>query len=68
MQETIVELLAKDLDGNGGIHCPSAKADMKLWNGHPRVFLEIARQKQAKCPYCSTVYRLKAGEVVKAGH
>ncbi|ODS93042.1 MAG: hypothetical protein ABS45_03885 [Comamonas sp. SCN 65-56] len=68
MAHTVVELLAKDLDGNGGIFCPSAKADMKLWNSHPRVFLEIARQHEARCPYCSTVYRLKEGEVVKGGH
>ena len=68
MAHTVVELLAKDLDGNGGIFCPSAKADMKLWNSHPRVFLEIARQHEARCPYCSTVYCLKEGEVVKGGH
>jgi len=30
MPETVVELLARDLDDNGGIHCPSAKADMKI--------------------------------------
>jgi len=41
---------------------------MKIWNGHPRVFLEIARQHKAKCPYCGTVYRLKEGEAVKGGH
>ena len=49
MQKT-VELLAKDLNGHGGVFCPSPLADMKLWNSHP------------KCPYCSTEYRLKAGE------
>lgn len=67
MTQKIVELRAADLDGNGGVHCPSALADMKLWNSHPRVFLEIARQHQAQCPYCSTVYWLKEGEVV-GGH
>ncbi len=25
-----VELLAKDLNGNGGVFCPSAKAGMKV--------------------------------------
>lgn len=68
MTQAIVELLAKDLDGNGGVHCPSPQAHMKLWNSHPRIFLEIAHQGQAQCPYCGTVYRLKAGEHVHAGH
>jgi len=68
MPQTPVELLAKDLDTNGGVHCPSAQADMKLWNSHPRVFLNIAQNGQASCPYCGTLYRLKAGEVVHGGH
>jgi uncharacterized Zn-finger protein len=41
---------------------------MKLWNSHPRVFLDVARTGQARCPYCGTVYALKAGEVVAHGH
>ena len=61
MQKT-VELMAKDLNGHGGVFCPSPLADMKLWNSHPKVFLDVARTGQAKCPYCSTEYRLKAGE------
>ena len=40
---------------------------MKLWNTHPRVFLNLA-QGEARCPYCGTLYRMKAGEVVGAGH
>ena len=67
-KDTIVELLAKDLNGNGGIFCPSPKADMQLWNSHPRVFLDIAGSGAAKCPYCGTVYQLKAGEHVGHGH
>jgi len=64
-----VELLASDLNGNGGIFCPSAKAGMKLWNSHPRVFLDIAHAGGgAKCPYCGTVYQLKAGEQVGGSH
>ena len=65
MQKT-VELLAKDLNGHGGVYCPSPLADMKLWNSHPKVFLDVARTGQAKCPYCSTEYRLKAGEHFEA--
>jgi uncharacterized Zn-finger protein len=60
--EKVVELLAKDLNANGGIFCPSPKADMKLWNTHPRVYLDIAGSGGAKCPYCGTVYTLKEGE------
>lgn len=62
-KDTVVELVAKDLNGNGGIFCPSPKADMKLWNTHPRVYLDVAGAGgAAKCPYCGTVYQLKAGE------
>ena len=60
--QTPIELLAKDLNGHGGVFCPSPLADMKLWNSHPKVFLDVARTGYAKCPYCSTEYRLKAGE------
>jgi uncharacterized Zn-finger protein len=61
-KETVVELVAKDLNANGGIFCPSSKADMKLWNTHPRVYLDIAQSGAAKCPYCGTVYKLREGE------
>jgi uncharacterized Zn-finger protein len=67
-KETVVELSAKDLNGNGGVFCPSPVAGMKLWNNHPRVFLDIARTGGAKCAYCGTVYKLKAGEHWDAGH
>ena len=63
-----VELLAKDLNGHGGVYCPSAKADMKLWNSHPKVYLDVASTGEAKCPYCGTVYNLKAGEHVGGHH
>ena len=61
-----IELLAKELNSHGGVFCPSPLADMKLWNNHPKVFLDVARTGQAKCPYCSTEYRLKVGEHVAA--
>ena len=63
-----VELLAKELNGHGGVFCPSPEADMKLWNSHPKVFLDVAKTGQAKCPYCGTVYKLKAGEHVGGHH
>jgi uncharacterized Zn-finger protein len=67
-KETVVELVARDLNANGGIFCPSPKADMKLWNSHPRVYLDIAQSGAAKCPYCGTVYKLKEGEHFGGGH
>ncbi len=57
-----IELLAADLNPQGGVFCPSAKADMKLWNSHPKVYLDVGKTGQAKCPYCGTVYQLQAGE------
>ena len=63
-----VELLASDLNAQGGVYCPSPKADMKLWNSHPKVYLDVGRLGSAKCPYCGTVYALKAGQHFSAGH
>ncbi len=62
MTQAVVELLAKDLNPQGGVYCPSPKADMKLWSSHPKVYLNVADTGQGKCPYCGTVYQLKAGE------
>lgn len=62
----IVEVTAHDLQGHGAVFCPNPK--MPLWSGHPRVFIDVASTGQGMCPYCGTVYRLKAGEVLKAGH
>ncbi len=64
----VVELLAKDLNGHGGVFCPNPKADMALCNSHPKVYLDVAKTGSAKCPYCGTVYQLKAGEHVGGGH
>ena len=57
-----IELLAADLNPQGGVFCPSPKAQMKIWNSHPKVYLDVARTGVGKCPYCGTEYRLKAGE------
>ncbi len=62
MKQATIELNAKELNAQGGVYCPSDKADMKLWNNHPRVYLDVAHSGQAKCPYCGTLYQLKAGE------
>ena len=68
MTASVVELRAQDLNGNGGVYCPSPHAYMKLWNNHPRVFIDVAHHGEGRCPYCGTVYRLKPGEVVRGGH
>ncbi len=68
MSSSVVELLAKDLNHQGGVFCPNPKAGMALWNTHPKVYLDVAHAGAAKCPYCGTEYRLKAGEHVAAGH
>ena len=65
-----VEVAASDLQGPGVVFCPNPK--MPLWSNHPRVFIDLAHEHEGrhegKCPYCGTVYRLKAGEKVHAGH
>lgn len=62
----VVELRTQDLNGHGGTFCPNPQAQMALWNSHPKVFLDVATTGEARCPYCGTVYRLKAGEHVAA--
>jgi len=54
-----IEVSAKDLP----LHCPTD--EVALWCSHPRVFLDIAENGRAMCPYCGTKYRLKAGEAAK---
>jgi uncharacterized Zn-finger protein len=68
MSKSLVTLLAKDLNPQGGVFCPNPLADMKTWNTHPKVYLDIARKREAKCPYCGTVYKLKDGEHFDAHH
>jgi uncharacterized Zn-finger protein len=62
--KTAVEVSARDLQGPGVIACPNPK--MPLWCNHPRVFLDLSVEPEARCPYCGTVYRLKPGETVHA--
>ena len=60
----VVEVSAADLEGPGVVFCPNPK--MSLWSAHPRVYIDVATEGQGQCPYCGTVYRLKAGEKVHA--
>ena len=68
MKSTTIELRAKDLNHQGGVYCPSPLAGMKTWDTHPKVYLDVGRSGEARCPYCSTVYKLKAGEHFDGGH
>ena len=68
MSKNTVELLAKDLNHQGGVFCPSPLADMKIWNSHPKVYLDVGHSGEAKCPYCGTLYQLKAGEHFDSHH
>ena len=47
-----IDVTAKDLP----LHCPMPS--VKLWDTHPRVFIDVAETGEAKCPYCGTVYKL----------
>ena len=68
LMNSVIELLAKDLNHQGGVFCPNPKADMKIWDSHPKVFLDVAHSGEAKCPYCGTLYKLKAGEHFEGHH
>jgi uncharacterized Zn-finger protein len=68
MTQEPIELLAKDLNHQGGVFCPSPLAHMQTWNTHPKVYLDVAHTGEAKCPYCGTVYKLKDGEQVGGHH
>ncbi len=65
-KDSVVELLAKDLNSHGGVFCPNPS--MPLWSSHPRVYLGVAETGSVRRPYCSTVYQLKDGEHFGAGH
>jgi uncharacterized Zn-finger protein len=62
----VVEVLASDLQGPGVVFCPNPK--MPLWSAHPKVFIDVATTGEGWCPYCSTVYKLKAGEHFAPSH
>ena len=62
--EAVVEVTAKDVQGDGVVFCPNPK--MALWSTHPKVYIDVATTGEGRCPYCGTVYRLKAGEKLHA--
>lgn len=60
LNQTHIDVTAADLP----LHCPMPS--MKLWNTHPRVFIDVISSGEAKCPYCGTVYKLSGP--VKSHH
>ena len=58
-EDPIVQLQSSDL--------PAFRPNpaMPVWNHHPRVFLDVTKTGKAMCPYCGTVYVLKAGEIIR---
>jgi uncharacterized Zn-finger protein len=48
-----ITVTARDLP----LHCPMPS--MKLWDAHPRVFIDVTTMGEAKCPYCGTVYKFE---------
>jgi uncharacterized Zn-finger protein len=30
----------------------------QTWDGHPKVYLDIAEKKKVICPYCGNIYKL----------
>ena len=60
LDRKFVEVTAADLP----LHCPLPS--QAVWNKHPRVYLPVEATKEARCPYCGTLYKL-TGEVA-AGH
>ena len=55
LNQKTVEVTDQDLP----LHCPLPS--VKLWNTHPRVFLDITRTGSVQCPYCGTRYVLAEG-------
>ena len=60
LDRKFVEVTAADLP----LHCPLPT--QKLWDTHPRVYIPIEAVREARCPYCSTLYKL-VGDA-PAGH
>jgi len=62
----VVELRVSELNSQGGVFCPNP--NMSQWSSHPKVYLGLAESGQARCPYCSTLYKLKVGEHFSPHH
>jgi uncharacterized Zn-finger protein len=47
------------------LFCPTPA--VSLWSAHPRVAIPVDKLGEARCPYCSTLYKFK-GELPKGHH
>ena len=52
-----VDISEKDLP----LHCPLPGTP--LWDSHPRVFLDVAKEGRVLCPYCGTQYVYRGAPV-----
>lgn len=55
--QNVVELNVGDLP----LSCP--RPNQPLWSAHPRVFLDVTRTGEVRCPYCGTHFVLKDGPI-----
>lgn len=55
-QPAPIEVSAEDLP----VYCPGP--DAPLWRMHPRTYIEVLKNKVAKCQYCGTEYILREGD------
>lgn len=51
--QNFVEVTSADLP----LYCPSP--EQSLWSAHPRVMIPVDKLGEARCPYCSTLYKFK---------
>ena len=65
-QANVIEVTAAELQGPAVVFCPNPK--MALWSSHPKVYVDLSHNGEGKCPYCGTLYRLRAGERIAQGH
>lgn len=47
------------------LSCPMD--DMRLWDGHPKVYLPIEKTGHVRCPYCEAHYTLVRSRNYSAG-
>lgn len=60
--QDVIPIGAEDLP----LYCPGPKAP--LWSMHPRIYIEVTKNKVARCQYCSALYALREGETLPGGH
>ncbi len=60
-RQACIEVTAADLP----LCCPTPA--MSLWSAHPKVAIPVEKLGEARCPYCSTLYKFK-GELPRGHH